>query len=69
LKNKRQEVAADKEDAVRSGLDAGDPFAVHDDGATKAEVDGCCEEGGTNGEADEVPVSVVSTYFEMMELN
>lgn len=56
LQDEGEEVAADENDGVGAGFEAGDGFAVDKDDAREGEVDGGGEEAGSYGEDDDVPV-------------
>lgn len=46
LQDEGEDVAADEDDGVGAGFEAGEVFAVDEDDAREAEVDGCGEEAG-----------------------
>ncbi|KAL9008725.1 MAG: hypothetical protein Q9173_006176, partial [Seirophora scorigena] len=56
LQDEGEDVAADENDGVGAGFEAGDGFAVDEDDAREGEVDGCGYEAGSYGEDDDVPV-------------
>lgn len=55
LQDEGEDVAADEDDGVGAGLEAGEGFAVDDDDAGEGEVDGGGDETWCYGEDDEVP--------------
>ncbi len=66
LHDEGEDVAADEDDGVGAGFEAGEGFAVDDDDAGEGEVDGGGDEAGGDGEDDEVPfvsLGVSSCYL------
>ena len=54
LQHEREEVAEDEGEGVGSRLEPREALAIDDDDACETKVDGGAEEGGADGEADEV---------------
>lgn len=64
LQDEREQVAAAEDKGVCARAEARQVLAVDDDDAREAEVDGGAEEGGRDGEADEVDEEVVAGWVE-----
>lgn len=58
LKHEWEDVAADENDGVGAWFEAGDGFAVDEDDAREAEVDGSGQKAGSYGEDDNIPSTI-----------
>ena len=59
MEDEGEDVGADEDDGVGPRFEAREGFAVDDYDAGKAEVDTGGEEGGSDGEADEIPAKIM----------
>lgn len=60
LEDERKDVAADEDNGVRAGFEAGEGFAVDDDDTGEGQIDGGGDEAGGYCQDDEVPVLLAS---------
>jgi hypothetical protein len=71
LENQGDKVAADERDGIGARPETRETRAINDDQPREAEVDGCGEEGGTDGEAYEISIiaSVMSIIILRREID
>jgi hypothetical protein len=68
LQKQRYEVERYERDGVGARFEAGKTFSKDDDDSRQAKVDGCGEEGGSDGEGYEVPTPPASYSLVRVEV-